>query len=336
MPAVKRSNAPWTLTDGRAGNVRQAVALADALGLGLHRPLQLTPRAPWRWVAPRRLPGDADGYGPGLRALLREPPVLAIGCGRQAAGALRVLRGQGTRTVQILDPRLPSRHWDLVVVPEHDTLRGANVVTLLGSLNPVDDDWLALGRAAFAGFAALPGPRTALLVGGPTAHATWDPAAMTDVFDALAAQLRAEGGSLLATTSRRTPPELAQALRDRFADIPHVIWGDGGDGVNPYAGLLGWADRVVVSPDSVNLLSEACATRLPVCVALPASAQGRLAHFQHALQARGRLQRHWLDWTHATIDPLRETARVAHEARQRLALPDDQAKNAKEGTEEVN
>ncbi|KAF1014226.1 MAG: hypothetical protein GAK31_03250 [Stenotrophomonas maltophilia] len=317
---VKRSSASWTLTDGRAGNVRQAVALASALRCGMHQPLVLQPRAPWRWLAPRRLPGIAHGYGADFATLLQAPPALAIGCGRLAAAALRALRARGSQVVQILDPRIDSRHWDLLVVPKHDRRRGSNVLTLLGSLNPVNDDWLACGRAAFAGFSTLPGPRTALLVGGPTALAPWDEAAMLGVFQQLAAQLRAEGGSLLATTSRRTPPALAEHLRTTFADLPHVIWGDGGDGVNPYAGLLGWANRVVVSPDSVNLLSEACATRTPVCVALAATAQGRLAHFQRALQARGRLQSGWLDWQYDRIVPLRETPRIAGEVKQRLGL----------------
>jgi len=317
---VKRSHAPWTITDGRAGNVRQAVALAGALRLGTHRPLTLEPRAPWRWAAPRRLPGDRRGYGDALEALATTPPPLAIGCGRQAAGALRVLRARGSQVVQILDPRIGSHHWDLVVVPEHDALRGDNVLTLLGSLNPVDDAWLACGRAAFADFGVLPGPRTALLVGGPTAHAPWEAEHMLQVFEQVAAQVRSEGGSLLATTSRRTPPLLSDALRRAFADVPNVIWGDGGDGVNPYAGLLGWADRVVVSPDSVNLLSEACATRLPVMVALAGTTQGRMARFQRALHARGRLQERWLDWDAGRIEPLRETARIATAVRERLAL----------------
>jgi uncharacterized protein len=319
MPYVKRWSSPWTLTDGRAGNVRQAVALATALKLGAHQPLVLEPRAPWKWVAPRWLPGMAGAYGSRFEQLADVPPALAIGCGRQAAGALRELRRRGSKVVQILDPRLPARHWDLLVVPEHDALRGRNVLTLLGSLNPVNDDWLACGRAAFADFGALPGPRTALLVGGPTPLAPWHEPDMVRVFRQLAEQVRGEGGSLLATTSRRTPPALVGALRSAFADVPHVIWGDGGDGVNPYAGLLGWANRVVVSPDSVNLISEACATRLPVAVALAAQAQGRLAQFQQALRARGRLQERWLDWqVEGVIEPLRETARVATEVHARL------------------
>ncbi|HBN54158.1 MAG TPA: nucleoside-diphosphate sugar epimerase, partial [Stenotrophomonas sp.] len=51
MPHAKRSTLPWTITDGRAGNVRQAVALASALRLGGQQRLQLEPRAPWRWLA---------------------------------------------------------------------------------------------------------------------------------------------------------------------------------------------------------------------------------------------------------------------------------------------
>ncbi|WP_409475883.1 mitochondrial fission ELM1 family protein [Stenotrophomonas sp. Y-13] len=324
MPHAKRSTLPWTITDGRAGNVRQAVALASALRLGGQQRLQLAPGAPWRWLAPRTLPGAARGFGETFERLATGPaPALAIGCGRQAAGALRVLGARGTRTVQILDPRINARHWDLVVVPEHDRLRGGNVLTLLGSLNPVTDDWLACGRAAFASFEQLPGPRTALLVGGPTDHAPWQQAEIVPVLRELAARIRAEGGSVLATTSRRTPRPVTQALLRAFDDVPGVIWSDGGDGSNPYAGLLGWADRVVCTPDSVNLLSEACATRVPVGVLLGQRAQARMRRFQAALRARGRLL-DGLDALQADprqpIEPLRETPRIAAEVKARLGL----------------
>jgi mitochondrial fission protein ELM1 len=55
-------------------------------------------------------------------------------------------------------------------------------------------------------------------------------------------------------------------------------------------------------------------------VALADTAQGRLARFQQQLRERGRLQAHWLDWQYDRIEPLRETARVAAEVKQRLAL----------------
>ncbi|MFB0405524.1 ELM1/GtrOC1 family putative glycosyltransferase, partial [Xanthomonas euvesicatoria] len=160
----------WALSDGRAGNARQAEALARAFHPAAYQPLHLQTNAPWRWAAPRRLPGARQAFGAAFARQLQQPPALAIGCGRQAALATRLLRAHGSRSVQILDPRLDPRHWDLLVVPEHDALRGSNVLTLLGSLHPVDDAWLAAGRAAFPALGGLPGPRLALLVGGPTAQ----------------------------------------------------------------------------------------------------------------------------------------------------------------------
>lgn len=319
---VQRSNPIHAITDGRAGNLRQAVALARALQPGTIARLALQPRAPWRWAAPRRLPGSDQAYGAEFSTLLETPPALAIGCGRQAALALRQLRARGSQVVQILNPRLNPKLWDLVITPEHDRLRGSNVLSLQGSLNPVNDDWLAWGRAAFAHIGHLPGPRTAVLVGGPTDHARWDEAAMSACFAQIARQVRAQGGSVLATTSRRTPPTVAQAMLTAFASLPRVIWSDGGDGTNPYAGLLGWADQIVVTPDSVNLLSEACATRVPVCVLLPDSARGRMARFQRDLREQGRLLASLpalLDRGHI-IEPLRETGRIAREVRARLGL----------------
>jgi len=319
---VKRSDAPWAISDGRAGNARQADALAAALAGATPRPapgLVLQPHAPWRWLAPRRLPGAAQAYGHGLAELLRQPPALAVGCGRQAALATRLLRARGSRVVQVLDPRLSPRHWDLLVVPEHDRLRGANVLTLLGSLHPVDDAWLAAGRAAFPAFAALPSPRTAVLVGGPAALAPWTAEDATTAFRHLAEDVRDRGGSVLASTSRRTPPAVAAALRDAFAGVSGVVWCGERDGPNPYAGLLGWAERIVCTPDSVNLLSEACATRVPVSVAMPAAARGRARDFHAALRARGRLSEPAQDDA-APRTPLRETARVAAQARALLGL----------------
>src|SRR5690606_35737615 len=155
------------LSDGRAGNARQALALAAALSAGPVDEVRLDARAPWRWLAPRRLPGAARAWGADFDALLAAPPAVAVGCGRQAALATRVL----------------PRHWDVVVAPEHDRLQGANVVAVAGSLHPVDEAWLARGRGAFPALGALPGPRIAVLVGGPSAHARFDVAA----FDALAA-----------------------------------------------------------------------------------------------------------------------------------------------------
>jgi mitochondrial fission protein ELM1 len=313
------SNPPrtaWVISDGAAGNERQALALAAALGASA-RVLTLPLRAPWTWFAPRRLPGGRLALTARDRAGFAPPwPDVAIGCGRSAALLTRMLRGLSRGdcyTVQILDPRIDPRHWDAVIAPRHDRLEGANVLTTLGSLHPIDDAWLASGRAAFPDFSAFPRPRVALLVGGPRRGIEFDGALLRRLVETVGEVVR--DGSVLATTSRRTPAPFAGRLRDRFAAFPGTFWN--GEGANPYPGLLAWADHIVVTPDSVNMLSEACATGVPVHTASAAPLPDKLARFHAALRQRGLLTEPGS--ARADVSALRETQTVAAELRKRMA-----------------
>lgn len=305
------------MTDGAAGNERQARALAQAMQIQTEA-LRTGLRGPWAWFAPRMDSGLRFGVDADLRTRMREPwPALAIGCGRDGALVTRWLRavsGGKTFTVQILDPRIDPKHFDLVVTPRHDALEGANVIQTIGALNPVDEDWLAEGLARFPTLAQLPQPRTAVLIGGPRSGLdmgdAWIEAFLVRV-NALAAR---DGGSLLVSTSRRTPAAWRRLSRERLrADCVH-FWNGPNDGENPYQGYLGAADRIVVTPDSVNMLSEACATGKPVFTLLPDSARGKLTELHAELRTQG-----WLHPLDATVDmselsqppPLRELAAVA-------------------------
>ncbi|MBS0200875.1 MAG: mitochondrial fission ELM1 family protein [Proteobacteria bacterium] len=303
------------VSDGRAGNVRQARALTDALTGDAAPHLRIDASAPWRWLSPRRLPGATRGLGDDFLAALRNPPTIVIGCGRQAALATRLLRDAGARAVQVLDPRIDPRYWDCVIVPEHDRLRGTNVLTMLGSLNPVDDRWLADVRA-HQPRTWRDGGLTSLLIGGPTS-------AVPMTVDALVAHVRmlvdettADGSHLAICTSARTPRAWLPELRAAIADTSATLWTGEHDGPNPYPTLLAHAERIVCTPDSVNMLSEACATSA-IVEWLPFVAHGRIAAFLSSLQDRERAR----PLGSATIvkpEPLRETARIAAEVRRRL------------------
>ena len=319
-------SALWVVSDGRAGNLRQAAALATALGVDVARNWTLDARAPWRWVSPHRLPGARHAFGGAFARALAHPPALAIGCGRQAALATRLLREAGARTVQVLDPRLDPSHWDVVVAPRHDGLEGDNVLTLLGSLHPVDDLWLAQGRRDHPTLGYLPRPRIALLAGGTGAHVEVDDRAFGMLVDALESVCLREGGSLLATASRRTPESWKARRRASRGAVPGLRWIGAADGgpepgdppANPYRGMLAWADRVVGTPDSVNMLSEAAATSAPLFVAWPERQRGRPRGFVDTLLASGRARRLDATLSPFPVEPLRETARVAAEVRELL------------------
>ena len=311
----------WAISDGAAGNENQALALARALGLQ-PRVLRVRLRQPWSAFAPRLLPGAAAAVRDDAGKPLAPPwPEIAIGCGRRAALVTRLLRDWSAGrcwTVQILDPRVDPGAFDQVVAPQHDGIEGRNVIHSIGALNAVNAEWLAAGRMRFPQLAELPSPRTAVLVGGSNRAQRIDERYLDALLERLAARHADEGGSFLVSVSRRTPAALAGRLRDAFAAYPGRFWSGAQDGENPYAGYLGWADRILVTPDSVNMISEACATGKPVYTFAPRAIEGKLAAFHAELAGSGHLRRiddPLQDSPHPP--PLAETAAIAELLRER-------------------
>ena len=283
----------WAVSDGAAGNERQATALAQALGAAA-RVVRIRLRQPWDALAPHLVAGARAAIRDADDAPLAPPwPDLAIGCGRRAALVTRALRrwsGGETFTVQILDPRAGPHAFDVVIAPQHDVVAGRNVIQSIGALNPVDAAWLANGRTEFPHLAAHRAPRTVVLIGATNRAQRLDAGYFDALVERLAAWHAIDGGSYLVSVSRRTPHDAVERLRTAFAKFPGTFWTGAADGANPYAGFLGWADRLVVTPDSVNMISEAAATGKPVYTFAPRPIVGKLAAFHRELLASGHLR----------------------------------------------
>ncbi|HEX9490910.1 MAG TPA: ELM1/GtrOC1 family putative glycosyltransferase, partial [Stellaceae bacterium] len=135
--------------------------------------------------------------------------------------------------------------------------------------------------------------------------------------DQLAVLARA-GFGIAVTPSRRTGPAAEELLRDRLAGLPAIIWDGAGD--NPYFGLLGLADALLVTADSVSMVSEAAATGKPVHVVDLDGGSAKFARFHAAMRAAG-ITRPFAgaieDWHYAPPD---DTARAAAEIRRRVAM----------------
>ena len=209
---------------------------------------------------------------PGRRATRSRRPGrdLVIATGRQSvAPALAVKRATRGRAflVQIQNPRIAPRHFDLVITPRHDRLAGDNVLTTLGALHGVT---LGAGLDREAAHLAprladLPRPRVAVLIGGTNDVFRLSPTLMGRPGGSSFSDLcRRDGAGLMVTPSRRTGEDNLKILQARLAGLQAEIWD--GSGPNPYFGYLGLADHVVVTGDSVNMVSEAAATGVPVHV----------------------------------------------------------------------
>lgn len=306
------------VSDGAAGNELQALALAGVLSTEPPRVWRLRARWPYSALVPQFAPVLAPSA---WMPPLDEPwPEIAVGCGRIGAAALLTLKrasGGRTRTVQILDPRVSPARFDAVVVPAHDHLAGANVIAIEGSLHAIDDAWLAQHRQASPALGRQPAPRTLLLVGGQRRGVELALASFARAAATLARRRASEGGSLWVIGSRRTPAAWRRKLRVLFADA-QLRWFDASDGDNPYRGALAWADRIVVTADSVNMQSEALATGKPVYALCEGTPAGKLGRFQQAQLAAGRLRLLGAAPAEWDYPPLRELARIVALVRAKL------------------
>lgn len=322
----------WAVSDGRAGMENQALGLAEAVARRMPPELKLrieTRRArlrePWRRL-PRRLtpaPWSLAEWDAPARAA---SPDLWIGCGRQAAALAAALKARAPRAfvVQTQHPRGDLSAFDLIVSPRHDGCVGDNVFPIVGSPNRIER--AAIERSAARLLERIPAARAAprriaVLVGGPSkAYAFGN----EDAQDLAAAIAEAPPDAfVLATTSRRTPATLRDALKAALSERAHEVYSptDETSEDNPYPALLGAVDAVLVTADSVNMIAEAATAGAPTWI-LPLRPKGRRAAkfelFQSQMVAGGWADfwRSGGDWTTSGQNPstsFDETDRAAQE-----------------------
>ena len=278
----------WVLTDGKAGDEGQCLALTEALGIKAEI-RRVRPRAPFTWAMPW---GPIDpGEAPGRPGSPLAPPFLdlAVASGRRAVAYLRAVKRASTGrafTVFLKDPRIGPKAADLIWVPAHDRLRAANVIVTQTPPHRVSPERLAEARTRPDPRLALPAPRVAVLVGGSSRHHRF---AEPDCARFLAGltSLVASDASLMITVSRRTPTELADALR-ALTRAQGFFYDGTGD--NPYVAMLALADAVVATADSYNMVGEAVATGRPVLVFEPEGGHPKLDSFLDGLKRHGAVK----------------------------------------------
>ena len=287
----------WVVSSGTAGMRLQALALAESLQRArpdwkcdeftiIPHPLTRAMPRLAAWLPSMPLYGStptnraAGGLTsvPQAAPLSRRPhaghyPDIMITCGRRMAGFSLAMRrraradGKPMQIVQLQDPGLPPAMFDALVVPRHDRARGANVLVTIGSLNRLTLEniksammvlpsrWLTTTRHT----------SVAVMIGGDNRRYRITPEMADGMADRLARFAAGAKATLMIIASRRTPDGLVERL---CANLPA-----GGamlpqkDELNVYPGVLGLAQAVIVTSDSVNMASEAAITGKPVLIA---------------------------------------------------------------------
>lgn len=313
----------WVVTAGVVGMENQCLGLAARLNLDpVVKRVKL--RTPWKQLSPFFRGGLTHAYSHKGDSIQSPWPDLIIASGRASVPACLMARRapaalgcRRTFTVYIQNPVIDPSRFDLVALPRHDGVLGENVITTRGSLHRVTPQLLADEAAKLSQrLPPLPGPLIAVLIGGSNSVYQLTPREMAPIAFHLSELAKSTGGSLLITTSRRTGDANIALLKTALDGVPHFLWT--GEGPNPYYGMLGLADAIVVTCDSVNMNSEACSTGKPVYVIHLPGGSDKFRLFHQALRDdgmtrpfAGRLEK----WSY---QPLDDVQLVANRVRQMM------------------
>ena len=252
----------------RAGDNSQVLALGEALGW----PFEIKRFVYTSWERLVNLPISSTLFGVVKdRSSRLDPPwpELVISAGRRNEPIARWIRRQAcgnVRLVHVGRPWAAIESWDLVVTtPQYRLPDLPNVLHNETPLHRATRQRLAREAAAWAPrVAALPRPHIAVLAGGNSGPYPFDRVSGARLARQASEFASARNGSLLVTTSARTRPETTEALFEGLRCPAFRYRWTPGDADNPYYALLGLAERLIVTADSISMMTEACATGRPV------------------------------------------------------------------------
>lgn len=264
----------WVFTSHKPGTNTQALGLAESLGWP-YETKRLRFRGSTLWH--KHIVGTHRSTRPGLDTARSDPlgppwPDLIITAGWQPARVARwvqrrsrgrtqlvVLGRQGSRPIRPTDISVACGYYGF---PPHP--RRIQTVVPLTRVGPqrlrhAADQWRpSMQNAAH--------PWIATLVGGSTGRHRFGPEEAREMGDAIRVFAERLGGTVFASTSRRTGREETAALAAGLGSA-HTVYAWRSDRQdNPYLGYLALADVLIVTGESESMLAEAAATDKPLYI----------------------------------------------------------------------
>jgi mitochondrial fission protein ELM1 len=277
----------WLVLSDKQGDNAQVEAIAKILPWPTER-ITVLMRDQWVYGKPKVEPTlhhiDPDRSDP-----LRPPwPDLILTVGRRPSMVALWVKAQSgghTRIVLVGKPSGMTEHFDLVIFSAENQLAPLpNVLAIrLPLMEPPADAVAAAAAEWRARLQELPRPLVGILVGGATGPFIFNSAVVDRLVDE-AHRVIDQGGTPYLTTSRRTAPEVVEALRDGLPAAARLFCWAPDVSDNPYRALLGLADAFVVTGDSISMMVEVVRVGKPLAILpLPTSRLGAVDQLRRSL-----------------------------------------------------
>ena len=304
------------LTQGMHGMISQVEGLAKALEIDFtHHTVELNNF--WKMVPPKITPISQSVY----KKIDHENFDIIISCGRKSVIPSIHLKNSSNKkifNIHIQDPKVDLKHFDFIVAPEHDAMKGQNVISTRGAIHYLTENEINENKDYLNSFIKKDERKIwTLIMGGPTKYYDYSSKNINNIFKKINELSKIHNFQLVVIPSMRTPINIIHYAKEYFGEDHTVIMDVD---KKAYLSALAIAQNIIVTCDSSSMISEAALTGKPIYIAsiLPKKKDKRFQRFRNLfreLNITRNLGEEIKDWNYQKLD---ETNRVANIIKQKI------------------
>jgi len=298
------------LTQGMHGMVSQVEGLAKALGLSYkHQKIEL--KSFWNLIPPKISPISEN--------LVKNKFVcdckVIISCGRKSvipSIALKKRLGNQIFNIHIQDPKVSFEHFDLIVSPEHDNLKGENIINTIGAIHYLNKKEINENSKYLGIEKDKRRELVAFIIGGPNKYYNYSEKQIHELFNKVKTLFTPDKFKIIVIPSYRTPENILKIAFNTFSINHHVVKNID---KKAYLSALAISNYIVVTCDSTSMISEAAMTGKPVYIAMMKSFKptGRFKKFYSQLKDLGitrELENKVESWSYNSLNEVNRIAPI--------------------------
>jgi uncharacterized protein len=305
------------LTEGAHGMVSQVEGLAKALKLDFNHCF-VNLKKPWRYFPINLVPVSKSVIDGKIPDQIENQ--ILISCGKNSIISSLFLKRNNKNlfNIHIQNPKVNFSNFDLIVAPEHDQIKGSNVLSTFGALHYITKKEIDNSSNFFSKYNLSEKDKiVSLILGGPNRYYDFNEIDLGNIFLSIRDHFLNKGFKLILVRSRRTPDNIIDFAKKFFLNSAVII-----DFVSKefYLSALKLSKTIIVTCDSTSMVSECAITQKPIFVAKMKAKRrnNRFEYFLNSFREKGIIKflgENTDNWSYPELD---ETKRIARIIKERL------------------
>jgi len=307
------------LTEGMHGMISQVEGLAKALDLEfIHEKIELNNF--WKLFPPKITPVQDFVFKNKINTNFD----VVISCGRKSVIPSIYLKKKFKNkimNIHIQEPKVALNNFDFIVAPEHDDLKGDNVLTSKGAVHYLTNYELDEYENYLKPRINTQKKIVTLILGGPTRYYDYNNQIINSIFSKIEKNFLKNNYQVIVVPSMRTPQHIIDKANNYF-DKDQIIISNVDK--KAYLSALKISDHIIVTCDSTSMISEAAITGKPIYVAqMPAIKDNqRFKSFFNLFESLNiikELNNSVENWTYTKLN---ETNKIANQIKEKIKQHD--------------